>query len=425
MNRRVVINLGVFAVLGVVMVVWALQNVLSLSLFTRPYHVTAYFVSSPGLHPGFEVDYLGVPVGKIGAVRLDRDRVQVRLDIDHGQQLPAGLTAAAARKSAVGEPYVSLTPQPGAAGGPVLRPGAVIPVADTSVPPAYGDLFAAVNRALSAINPDDARTLVHELYLGWNGRADSLRQIIQGSDQITATFANNSQLIDGLTDSLTKITHVIAQNRGALGDSIDDLAAFTNALAQVKNELAQLRDKGPGLLATVNDLLDTTRPDTRCAILSLSQTLPGFATPSRLQDLSETLTLANPLIRTLHNVVRVVDGQYVLNVLFILTFQHEAALEYKYPLAQPVVGSIPSCPDGHMPGVAQQIGYTGKDPNSVTPPQYRPPSSGDQAANAADKGPAGPPMWLIYVPPVIALLVLIKFAVGAVPVLNRRRKRPL
>lgn len=426
MNRRIVINLVAFGTLGVVMVIWALQNVVTFSFLSRPYHVNAYFVASPGLHPGFEVDYLGVPVGKIGSVRLEKDQVRVRLDIDRGQRLPAGLTAAAARKSAVGEPYVALTPRPGAADGPALKPGSTIPVTDTTVPPAYGDLFAAVNKALSAINPDDARTLVHELYLGWNGRADSLRQIIQGGDQITSTFAENSRLIDGLTESLTRITHVLAQNRGALGAGIDNLAELAQALVQVKAELAQLRDKGPGLLNEVDDLLAATRPEVRCAVTSLSQTLPGFATPAHLNDLTRTLTLATPLINMLKNVVRVVGGQYVLNVLFIVTFQHQATLEYKYPLPQPAVGAIPACADGHTPGVTQQIGYQGKDPNSVTPPQYRPPATGGGSSaavrNTSNQGPAGPPRWLVYVPPVIALLVLIKFAVGAVPVLKSRRR---
>jgi virulence factor Mce-like protein len=422
-NRRVIINLTVFALLAVVMSVWALTNVVTFDFLKRPYHVTAEFASSPGLHPGFEVDYLGVPVGKIGSVKLEQGRVKVRLDLDRGRTLPAHLTAAAARKSAVGEPYVALSPQPGASGGPSLRPGATIPVRDTSVPPAYGDLFGAVNRSLAGVNPDDVAALVHELYLGWNGRADSLRKIIQGGDQITQTFADNSDLINGLTDDLTKITHVLAQNRGALGEGIDNLAAVTGSLRQVKEQLTQLRDRGPGLLDQVNSLLDTSRPDLRCAVGSLSATLPGLATTRNLTALAATLDDAKPLVKVLHDVLRKVGGEYALNVLFILTFKTPAALEFKYPLSQPAIKAGPTCANGRVPGTAEQAPYTGKDPGSVTPPQYRTAQKTTEVVNLSSGGSAGPPAWLVYVPPVLALLVLIKVMAGSVPVLSRRRRR--
>jgi len=411
-NRRIVINLTVFGVLAVVMFAWALTNVVTFDFLKRPYHVTAEFSSSPGLHPGFEVDYLGVPVGKIGSVKLEQGRVKVRLDLDRGRTLPAGLTAAAARKSAVGEPYVALSPRQGAAGGPSLKQGATIPVQDTSVPPAYGDLFGAVNRSLEGVNPDDVASLVHELYLGWNGRA-----------QITQTFADNSDLINGLTDDLTKITHVLAQNRGALGDGIDNLAAVTSSLRQVKDQLTQLRDRGPGLLNQVNDLLATTRPDLRCAIDSLSTTLPGLATTRNLMDLASTLDKAKPLVNVLHDVLRKVGGEYTLNVLFILTFKTTAAQEFKYPLSQPTVKAAPACSDGREPGTAKQVPYTGKDPGSVTPPQYRTAGKSTEVVNLSSSGSTGPPAWLVYVPPVLALLVLLKVMVGSVPVMNRRRRR--
>ncbi len=422
MTRRIVINLTVFAVLTAVMVAWALTNVVTIGWFQQTYQVTAEFASSPGLHRGFEVDYLGVPVGKIDSVRLASDKVVVRLDLDSGRRLPAGLTAAAARKSAVGEPYVALSPRPGAAGGPSLRGGAVIPVQDTSVPPAYSDLFGAVNRSLTGINPQDAGTLVHELYEGWNGRGDSLRAIIQSSDQITQTYASNSDLINGLTDSLTTITHVLAQNRGALGQGIDNLAALLSSMRQVRTQIAELRDRGPGLLDQVNSLLDTSRPDLRCTIDSLATTLPGLATPRALTDLATNLNQAGPLVNVLHDVLRKVGGEYALNVLFILTVKHQAALEFKYPLKQPTVPSIPACANGRVPGAAAQLPYQGKDPNSVTPPQYRS-TAQTEVQNVSNTAAGGPPVWLVYIPPVLALLVLVRVVAGSVPVLTRQRRR--
>ncbi|HEX2316278.1 MAG TPA: MCE family protein [Thermomonospora sp.] len=428
MNSRVLINVVVFAVLGAVLVVWAFQNVVRFDFIERPYHVTAEFESSPGLHPNFEVDYLGTRIGKIDSVRLRSDRVVVRLDIDRGVRIPRAVTAAAARKSAVGEPVVELTPKPGQAYGPRMPTDGSgrIPVADTSVPPAYGDLFGAVNKTLKAIDPDDAGTVLREVAAGWAGREDSLRQIITGTDQLTATFARDSDLIDGLTTDLGRIADVLAANRGALGEGIDNLAALVAALRGVRGELAGLRDRGPDFLRTVNGLLEDSGPDLRCALDALGDMDLTAKNPGLYGDLRRTLTQSGELVRVLNNIIGEDQGQKVLNVMFLITLKKKATLEYKKPLPQPSVAAIPACADGRTPGATKQKDFPGRGPGDTLPP-YDPASrtTTDLARTAGDRSPAagGPPSWLVYVPPLIALLVLIRVMVGSIPVLSRLRRR--
>ncbi|MFC6882661.1 MULTISPECIES: MCE family protein [Actinomadura] len=422
MSRRLTINLAVFAALAVIMVVWAFNNVVRFDFIDRPYHITVEFESSPGLHPGFEVDYLGLRVGKIDSVKLVGKKVVVRLDMEKGVKVPQGVTAAAARKSAVGEPVVELTPAPGKGGAPPLRANAVIPVEQTKVPPKYGDLFGAVIQTLKAIKPEDARTLTHELAEGWAGREDSLRQIINGGDQLTTTFADNTELLDGLTKDLGKITNVLNRNRGQLGAGIDNLAALTGALAQVRGQIAELRDNGPDLLSTVNKLLDETGPDFECTVDQLG-TL-GFSryNPDYLSDLSDTLAKAPQLKVVLDNVIGRDQGQPVLNVVFLVTLKKLATVEYKYPMPQPAVNKVPTCEGGRTPALTKQKPYKAKDPGATIPthdPSYKN-MQAENAANKADQDSSGgPPLWLVYVPPVIALLVLVRVMLRSVPVMSR------
>lgn len=423
MNRRLTINLAVFAGLAVVMVWWAFQNVVRFDFIDRPYHITVEFESSPGLHPNFEVDYLGLRVGKIDSVKLEKDKVVVKLDIDRGVKIPQGVKAAAARKSAVGEPVVELTPGPGKADAPPMEPGSVIPVKQTTVPPKYGDLFGAVIDTLKAINPDDARTLTHELAEGWSGREGSLRQIINGSDDLTKTFADNTELLDGLTRDLGRITHVLNQNRGSLGAGIDNLAALTQALAQVRGQLAELRDRGPGMLDTVNDLLEETTPDFGCTVDMLGTLGISRFNPNYLNDLSDTLRYAPALKVVLDNVIGRDQGKPVLNVVFQVTLKAKATLEYKYPLPQPRVNKALTCPGGRTPAPTEQKPYRAKNPGETIPTHDpaldRQNVQAKKAANNGDDSSGGPPAWLVYVPPVIALMVLIRVMMGSVPVVSR------
>ncbi|WP_395103410.1 MCE family protein [Actinomadura sp. SCN-SB] len=422
MSTRLTVNLLAFAALAVVMAVWAFNNVVRFDFIDRPYHITVEFASSPGLHPGFEVDYLGLRIGKIDSVRLAGDRVRVTLDIDKGIEIPRGVKAAAARKSAVGEPVVELTPPPGGGvDGPKMRPGAVIPMSQTTVPPRYGDLFGAVITSLKAIDPHDAQVLTRELAAGWSGREGSLRQIINGGDQLTGTFAENTEVLDGLTKDLAKITRVLNQNRDQLGAGIDNLAALTAALAQVRGELTTLRDTGPDLLATVNSVLDKTRPDFTCAVDTLATLGLTQYNPAVYRDLRQTLALAPELKVVLDNILGTDQGKPVLNVAFMLTLQTKAALEYKTPLPQPRANRQPACPDGRRPAeqVAQKP-YQAKNPGATIPTH----DPSIQAGNTSGEGgDGGPPPWLVYVPPVLAALVLLRVMAGSVPVLARRRRR--
>ncbi|MGW5412583.1 MCE family protein [Actinomadura geliboluensis] len=422
MTRRLTINLVAFGVLALVMVVWAFNNVVRFDFIDRPYHITVEFQSSPGLHPNFEVDYLGLRIGKIDSVDLEKNKVVVRLDIDRGVKIPQGVTAAAARKSAVGEPVVELTPGPGKAGAPPMKPGTVIPVSHTTVPPKYGDLFGAVIDSLKAINPDDAKVLTSELAAGWSGREESLRQIINGGDDLTKTFAENTELLDGLTKDLGRITDVLNRNRGSLGAGVDNLAALTAALSQVRGQIAELRDRGPGLLATVNGLLDKTEGDFGCTVDMLGNWGVGKYNPGYLKDLNKTLASAPALKNVLDNVIGMDQGKPVLNVVFQVTLNAPATLEYKYPLPQPPVAKVPTCPGGREPAAVKQKPYKAKNPGETIPTHDPALDQQDvqarKAANNEDSS-GGPPLWLIYVPPVIALLVLIRVMMGSVPVVSR------
>ncbi|MBO2466094.1 MCE family protein [Actinomadura violacea] len=423
MTRRVTINLAVFGALAVIMIVWAFRNVVHFDFIERPYHITAEFESSPGLHPNFEVDYLGLRVGKIDSVKLEKNKVVVRLDMERGVKIPRGVTAAAARKSAVGEPVVELTPGPGQAGAPPMRPGTVIPVSQTKVPPKYSDLFGAVIKSLDAINPDDAKVLTHELAEGLAGREDSIRQIVNGGDQLTQTFAQNTELLDGLTKDLGKITSVLNKNRGALGAGIDNVAALTSALAQMRGQLAELRDTGPGLLSTVNNLLDETGPNFDCTVDMLGNWGIAAYNPNYLSDLKTTLAVAPQLKTVLDNVIGLDQGKPVLNVIFEITLKHRAALEYKYPLPQPQLATVPTCAGGRTPALnVKQNTYRAKNPGDVIPthdPALDKPLKARNAANSGKDSSGGPPVWLIYIPPVLALMVLIRVMMGSVPVVSR------
>ncbi|MGH9274569.1 MAG: MlaD family protein [Acidimicrobiales bacterium] len=304
-NRRILINLGAFLLLFAILSAWAVMNVLKFDFIERPFEVTAFFETSPGLRDGFEVTYLGLRVGEIGGValvddgalcRTDQNRaaggcVEVELKIDRGAEIPANVTAAVSRKSAVGEPYVDLTvPEGAATTTAILEAGALLK--DGTVPLAYSDLFKALNDLVQAIPPDAVETLVHELALGLEGRSEDIRRLLEGADDLTATFAADPAFLADLTDQLTALTHTLAEHRDSFGSAIDNFTLFSESLAANRDALIAVLDRTPRFAGQLADLLDAAGGDLTCAVRSLAVTTEGLTSDATLADVNALLDVA-------------------------------------------------------------------------------------------------------------------------------------
>lgn len=290
--RRVWINLGAFFLLFAVLVNWAVRNIISLDQIDRPYRITASFESSPGLQANVAVTYLGVQVGTIDRVALAGGEVLVDLDIDRGRVLPEGLNAAVLRKSAVGEPYVSLEAPDGyGGGGPYIDPGDRyhIPIERTRVPLSYADLFGSLDDLLGGVPADDLEVVVHELAVGLEGRGPQLRTIIGSTADLTGTLAERSALFDALAEDLTQLTDAVASQSAALGSGFDNVTALVETLATSRADIETLLTEAPRFGDRVAELLDGLYPNLTCAFESTGNVFATAGTPQNVANLLAVL----------------------------------------------------------------------------------------------------------------------------------------
>ncbi|MGW0588761.1 MCE family protein [Streptosporangium sp. NPDC002607] len=357
MRNRIWINLGFFAALGVVMTVWAFTTIIKLDLVERPYRINAEFLSSPGLVEGFDVAYLGVRIGRISGVELAPGKIVVALSIDRGVRLPRDVTAEVRRKSAIGEPYVEISPPRSGTGGgegATLAAGATIPLASTSVPLDYRKLFDGVGKLLDAVPAEDARTIVGELATGLDGRTTSIREIVDNAHDLTATLAENTDVLDELSVQLTRLTGTLADRREKLSEGVDDLAAVTRAVRESRRQLNAALDHGPSFFRQVNTLLTTARPGLSC-LLTAGGVKPGKVfggrTPDNVNHLLRNVPTAQALIADVSD--RQADGLYGRTAfIFSVPGGPKAAREYRNPLAPPTVPKLRTCPKGPASKVA-------------------------------------------------------------------------
>ena len=344
-SRRIIANLVVFVVLFAVLCLWAVRNVIRFDAIERPIEVVAEFESSPGLRPNFEVAYLGLRVGNIGTVRLVGDHVEVELKIDRDQRLPAAVDAAVRRKSAVGEPYVDLTPVDAEADGPRLRDGDVIPLERTSVPLSYGQLFRSLADLVEGLPPDDVATLLEETALALEGRGEDLRSLLVDSGDIAATVAEDPDLVPRIVDELSRFTHTLAGRADSIGRGLDNLASLSATLAENRDAVVAILDRGTDFVDLADRIVVGTSGELTCTLSGLGELAGALSSADHLDELSRTLDLAQEVV-DVFEAVRYTDpsGRTWIDATFqFADGSGEPVQSYVPPHTLPDPGGVPHC----------------------------------------------------------------------------------
>ncbi|HEX4705900.1 MAG TPA: MCE family protein [Pseudonocardiaceae bacterium] len=277
-TRKIVIQLIVFAVIGVAAVVYAGLRYAGIgSSIAQPgYSVKLELADGGGIFPNAEVTYRGVTVGKVTGMHLTADGLEVALHIDaSAPKIPSNLQAAVADRSAVGEQYVDLVPSTDAA--PYLADGSVISRDRTRVPLSTQLLLANLDRLAASVPTDSLRTVVNELDAGFNGTGPNLQKLLDSVSDFTKTaqaqLPQTTQLLD------TGQTVLDTQNVQA-----GSIEAFSNSLLQVA---AQLKTSDPA----IRNLIANVPPAATQVTGLLTETGPQLGSL-----LANLLTTANILV---------------------------------------------------------------------------------------------------------------------------------
>ena len=290
MSRRVAINLIAFVGVFVLMLWWAVNNIISFEFIDRPYEISGEFAATVGVAENAEVAYLGVNYGAVRSVESVDGMVRISMSIDRDKQIPAGSRARIFRKSAIGEPYIDFEPPDGYSdGGPYLEPGDVVPIERTTVPLEFSELLRSASRVLGSVEPEATRTLIHELAVALDGRGEALRDLTVDSDALLATFAERADLLDSLSANSTRLTRTVTERRGALSSAISDLAAVGESLRDVEPDTRILLDRGSELLRTTADLVGDVKQDLDCVLSDLDEVISVTSTDENLRYLANTL----------------------------------------------------------------------------------------------------------------------------------------
>lgn len=189
LERRLIINLVTVLLLGVLTVGWVIIKLLGGGV-GGPFPITADFAASGGVYSNQEVNYRGVLVGKVGEMSLNDDGVDIQLIIDSewDERIPANVIASVQSKSAVGEQFVNLTPT--GESSETLSSGDVIPREQTKLPVEFQALLRSLDKVFAEISPGTTRDLITSLSTGIGGREREIASILASLGTLSEGFAS-------------------------------------------------------------------------------------------------------------------------------------------------------------------------------------------------------------------------------------------
>ncbi len=226
------------------------------------YTVTVELPASGGLYPSSVVNYRGSEVGSVKSIDVTRDGVRAVLSLDSAIAIPSNVSAAVHSRSAVGEQFLELTPQPGTDSdtGPKLRDGDVIPVGRVQVPVDIGKLLDATNSALQAIPQDNLRTVVDEAAKAVAGLGPELSRIVDGSTALAIEGGKTVDPLGQLIDQSPPVLNSQVQTSDSIATWAQRTASITGQLRSQNAAFADLLNVGAPALNEGRALFDRVAP---------------------------------------------------------------------------------------------------------------------------------------------------------------------
>jgi phospholipid/cholesterol/gamma-HCH transport system substrate-binding protein len=199
-----------------------------------------------------DVKVRGVIVGRVESLSTDGDAATVQLSIDREkvELIPANVAARLIPKTLFGERYVSLV-LPDGPHAPPLSAGDVIPLDRSESARELERVLDGLLPLLTAVEPQELSTTLGALSQALAGRGENLGQTLVRLQVLTSGLR---PAIPDLQEDITQLADFAANVDEAAPDLLDALEDFTVTSRTIVEQRAQLRELLTGVTAASDDL---------------------------------------------------------------------------------------------------------------------------------------------------------------------------
>ena len=241
---------------------------------------SAIFSDVTMLEEGDDVRIAGVVVGHVTGFEIhDRDKAKVYFTMSGDRTLPANAQLSLRFRNMIGQRYMNISREPGPV-RPPLPEGATIGLENTSPAVDLTALFNGFRPLFTTLQPEDVNALADSLIRVLQGEGGTVTNLVRQTGQLTNHLADRDQVIGEVIDNLTRVLQTInerdvqfqqlvvttrqlveglAQERDAIGGSLDSLADLTSSAENVVTATRPAVDESLDHLKVVTDNLGDNR----------------------------------------------------------------------------------------------------------------------------------------------------------------------
>src|SRR5277367_1145799 len=287
-NRR---RIGLMAIAVALLVILVGQSFTSVPvLFAQPSYY-AQFTDTGGLNKNNTVRIAGMDVGNIQGITIDGDHIKIKFTT--GRNTIGTETRLAIRTDTIlGKKVLEVEPR----GTQTLRPGATLPVGQSTTPYQIYDAFFDVTKAASGWDIDTVKRSLNVLSQTIDQTYPHLSAALEGvakfsdtigkrDEQITHLLAQANQVASVLGDRSEQVDRLLVNSNTLLAAFNERSRAISALLGNVSAFSAQVQgliNDNPNLnhvleqLHTVSDLLVARKDDLAQALTMIGKFLPSL-----------------------------------------------------------------------------------------------------------------------------------------------------
>lgn len=184
------------------------------------YEVKLQFADVLNLPIGARISLGGLTVGRVKAVDLGEEAATVTVRVDKSVPLPSDIHASVLQDTLLGEAYVRLEAPEKASGATTLRPGAVLPLKQTSPPRSVESTLTILADYFGSGSVQDVSKTITRLNTALpKDRPQFDRLSAQLSRDVTGIGANTSE-VNRLLDSATEMADRVALQEKNFKDTL-------------------------------------------------------------------------------------------------------------------------------------------------------------------------------------------------------------
>src|SRR6201993_941480 len=285
------LRIGLMGIVVMLLVVGVGQSFTSVPMLMARPHYYAQFTDAAGLTKGDKVRIAGMDVGKIEGLGIDGDHIKVQFNM--GSATIGTESRMAIRTDTIlGKKVLEIE----ARGAQTLRPGATLPIGQSTTPYQIYDAFFDVTKAAQGWDIDTVKQSLNvlsqtidqtypHLSAALDGVAKFSDTIGKRDEQITHLLAQANQIASILGDRSQQVDRLFVNSNNLLAAFNERSRAISALLSNVSTFSAQVENlinDNPNLnhvleqLRVVSDLLDKRKDDLALTIKNFGKSVAGL-----------------------------------------------------------------------------------------------------------------------------------------------------